>query len=55
MDTPTATSQLSIPVSALIHNTACQEDPVSHAEQQVNDVLDTLVETGALKTHLDGY
>ena len=33
MDTPTATSQLSIPVSALVHNAACQEDPVSHAEQ----------------------
>ena len=33
MDTSTATSQPSIPVSALVHNAACQEDPVSHAEQ----------------------
>ena len=48
MDTPTATSQYFIPISALVHNAACQEDG---AEQQVNDALDTLVETGAIQKH----
>ena len=64
MDAPTATSQPSIqvPVSALILNAAHQEDlapalaahppnTISQAEQQVIDVLDTLVKTGALRSH----
>jgi hypothetical protein len=41
----------SIPIAALVHNPTCQEseNPISHAEQQVNDALDALVETGALQ------
>jgi hypothetical protein len=40
-----STTQPSIPISALVNDT----DPIALAEQQVNDALDALVETGALQ------
>lgn len=39
----------SVPISALIHDAITTQDPISRAEQQVNDALDMLVTTGALQ------
>ena len=47
MDTATDTIHPSVPISALVHDTT--QDPIARAEQQVNDALDVLVETGALQ------
>lgn len=39
----------SLPISALIHNTAHPEDTISDPELELNNALDTLVQTGALQ------
>jgi hypothetical protein len=38
-----------VPVSTLIH-ASCQEDPIRHAENRVQDTLDELTSRGALQT-----
>jgi len=39
----------SIPISALVHDAVCQEDPLVHAEQRVVDAMDRLAERGVLQ------
>jgi hypothetical protein len=43
---PSASTQPTIPISALLNNSALQTDPIIHAESQVEQVLDDLVATG---------
>ena len=47
MDTATYTIHPSVPIASLIHDTT--QDLIACVEQQVNDALDVLVETGALQ------
>jgi len=47
--TSSHTSQPSIPISSLVHNTSPQADPIVEAERQVQIALDDLVATGALQ------
>ena len=46
---PIAPTQPSLPISALFHDAAIHEDPLTHAEKLVVDALDDLESTGALQ------
>ncbi len=46
---PSASTQPTIPISALLNNSASQTDPIAHAESQVEQALDDLVATGVLQ------
>jgi hypothetical protein len=48
--TSSRTTQPSIPISSLVHDTSSQMDPIVEAERQVQIALDDLVATGALQT-----
>ena len=48
--TSSCTTQPSVPISSLVHDTSLQTNPTAEAERQVEIALDDLVATGALWT-----
>ena len=48
--TSSRTTQPSVPISSLVHDTSLQTNPTAEAERQVEIALDDLVATGALRT-----
>ena len=47
---PTPSTQPSIPIPSLLHDSLVQMDPVAHAEREVEEALDDLVATRVLHT-----
>jgi len=46
---PSSSSQPSVSISSLLHDSSSQMDPIAHAERQVEVALDNLVAAGALQ------